>query len=134
MGFLIYVCLCSVMSDFFATPWTTAHQAPLSMEFSRQGYWSGFPFPPPGNLSNTGFEPMSSSLQADSLPLHHPGRSFLIYRVQIIILPFFLFALETIYKEYSPKYLLFTHSTKAIYCISMPCTPLDTDTQSLHIF
>ena len=87
-GFPIYVCLCSVMSDFFATPSARACHAPLSMEFSRQAYWSGFPFPPPGNLSNTGIEPMSSSLQADSLPLHHRGRPFLIYREQIIILPF----------------------------------------------
>jgi len=35
------------VSDFFATPWTIAHQAPLSVEFSRQEYWSGLPFPPP---------------------------------------------------------------------------------------
>ena len=38
---------CSVMSDSFATPWTVIHQAPLSMEFSRQEYWSGLPFPSP---------------------------------------------------------------------------------------
>ena len=39
---------CSVISDFFATPWTVAHQAPLSLGFSRQEYWSGLPCPPPG--------------------------------------------------------------------------------------
>ena len=44
---------------FFVTLWTVSHQAPLSMEFSRQEYWSGLPCPPPGNLSNSGFEPMS---------------------------------------------------------------------------
>ena len=44
-------CVCSVMSDSFATPWTVAYQAPLSMRFSRQEYSSGLPFPPPGNLS-----------------------------------------------------------------------------------
>ena len=54
----------SVMSDS-ATPWTVAHQAPLSMEFSRQGYWSGFPFPSPGDLSDPGIEPRSPTLQAD---------------------------------------------------------------------
>ena len=47
------MCVCvshSVMSDSFATPWTAAHQAPLSMEFSRQEYWSRLPFPSPGDL------------------------------------------------------------------------------------
>ena len=40
----------------FVTPWTVAHQAPLSMEFSRQGYWSGVPFPTPGDLLSPGME------------------------------------------------------------------------------
>ena len=44
---------------FFMTPWTVARQAPLSMGFSRQEYWSGLPFPFPGDLSNPGIEPMS---------------------------------------------------------------------------
>ena len=51
--------------------WTLAHQAPLSMGFSRQEYWSGLPFPPPGDLPNPGIEPtspVSPALQADSLP------------------------------------------------------------------
>ena len=43
----------------FVTPWTVAYQAPLSMGFSRQEYWNGLPFPPSGNLPNTGFEPSS---------------------------------------------------------------------------
>ena len=51
----------------FATPWTVAHQALLSMGFSRQGYWSGLPFPSPGDLLNPGIEPGSPALQADSL-------------------------------------------------------------------
>ena len=51
-----------------ATPWTVAHQAPRSMGFSRQGYWSGLPFPSPGNLPDPGIEPRSPALQADSLP------------------------------------------------------------------
>ena len=50
------------------TPWTVAHQAPLSMGFSRQEYWSGFLFPFPGDLPNPGIEPKSPALQADSLP------------------------------------------------------------------
>ena len=57
----------------FVTPWTVAHQAPPSMEFSRQEYWSGLPFPSPGNLPNPGFEPGSPALRADSLPSEPPG-------------------------------------------------------------
>ena len=49
----------------FATPWTVAHQAPLSMGFSRQEYWSGLPFPSPGDIPDPGIEPRSPVLQAD---------------------------------------------------------------------
>ena len=52
----------------FATPWTVAHEAPPSMEFSRQEYWSGLPFPSPGHLPNPGIEPWSPTLRADALP------------------------------------------------------------------
>ena len=58
----------------FATPWTVAYQAPQSMEFSRQEYWSGLPFPSPGNLPNPGIEPGSPALQADALPSESPGK------------------------------------------------------------
>ena len=51
----------------FATPWTVAHQPPLSMEFFRQEYWSGLLFPSPGDLPNPGIEPGSPVLQADAL-------------------------------------------------------------------
>ena len=51
-----------------ATAGTVAYQAPLSMGFSRQEYWSGLPFPSPGDLPNPGIEPRSPILQADSLP------------------------------------------------------------------
>ena len=55
-------------------PWTAAHQAPLSMRFSRQGYWSGLPFPSPGDLPNPGIEPGSPALQADSLLTELQGK------------------------------------------------------------
>ena len=55
-------------------PWTVAHQAPLSMGFPRQQYWSGLPFPSPGQLSNPGIKPRSPALQADSLPSEPPGQ------------------------------------------------------------
>ena len=55
-------------------PWTVAHQAPLSMEFSRQEYWSGLPFPLPGDLPDAGIEPRSPALQADSLQSNQRGK------------------------------------------------------------
>ena len=58
----------------FATPWAVAHQAPLSMEFSRQELWSGMPFPSPGRLSNPGIKPRSLTLQEDSLLSEPPGK------------------------------------------------------------
>ena len=58
----------------FSTPWTVACQAPLSMGFSRQEYWSGLPSPPPGDLPDPGIEARSSALRADSLPSEPPGK------------------------------------------------------------
>ena len=60
--------------QLFATPWTLAHQAPQSMRFSRQGYWSGSPFPSLGDLPNPGIAPGSPALQADSLPTELQGK------------------------------------------------------------
>ena len=57
----------------FCAPWTVAHKAPLSVEFSRQECWSGLPFSPPGIESDPGIEPTSPALQADSLTLSHLG-------------------------------------------------------------
>ena len=54
--------------QLFATPWTVAYQAPQYMEFSRQEYWSGLPFPSPGDLPNPRIEPGSPALQTDALP------------------------------------------------------------------
>ena len=51
----------------FAAPWTVAHHAPLSMEFSRQEYWNGLPFPPPGDFPNPEIEPVSLSLASPAL-------------------------------------------------------------------
>ena len=57
------------MSDSLQPPWAVAHQAPLSMGFSRQEYWSGLPFPSPGDLPDPGIKPRPPALQADSSPL-----------------------------------------------------------------
>ena len=56
------------------TLWTVARQATLSMEFSRQEYWSGLPCPSPGDLLNPGIKPRSPVSQADSLPIELPGK------------------------------------------------------------
>ena len=56
------------------TPWTVAYQAPPSMEFSRQEYWSGLPFPSPGDLPDPGIKPGSPALQADALSSEPPGK------------------------------------------------------------
>ena len=55
--------------QLFATPWTVTHQAPLSMGFFRQQYWSGLSFPSPGDLPDPGIEPRSSTLQADTFTI-----------------------------------------------------------------
>ena len=68
--------MCLVAQSVFATPWTVARQAPLSVEFSRQEYcWSGDPFPSPGDLPNPGIKPRSPALQADSLPAKLSGKA-----------------------------------------------------------
>ena len=58
----------------FATSWTVAYQAPQSMGFSRQEFWSGLPFPSPRDLPNPGIEPGSPTLQVDALPSEPPGK------------------------------------------------------------
>ena len=80
------VCVCVSVSvcvqlslscvQLFVTPWTVTHQVPLSMEFSRQEYWSWLPFATPGDLPNSGIKPYIWCLlhwQEDSLPLCHLG-------------------------------------------------------------
>ena len=80
------------MSDS-ATPWSVARQAPLSMAFPRQEYWSGLPFPSPGDLPNPGIEPGSPTLQADDLLSEPPGKSHfsrgtseLVFQVKEVLL------------------------------------------------
>ena len=65
----------------FATPWTVAYQAPPSMGFSRQEYWSGLPFPSPGDLPYLGIEPGSPTFQADTLTSEPPGKPHELIKV-----------------------------------------------------
>ena len=69
---------CPTLCDPLPHPtWTSAHQALLSMEFSRQGYWSRLPFPSPGDLPDLGIKPGSPASQADALPSELPGKPYI---------------------------------------------------------
>ena len=76
----------------FLTPWTAAPQALLSMEFSRQEYWSGCLFTSPGNLPNPEIEPGSPALQADFLPSEPPGKPISLSDFQFIPLYIYMWA------------------------------------------
>ena len=70
--------------QLFTTPWTVVYQALPSMEFSRQGYWSGLPFPSPGDLPNPGIEPGSPALRVDISLAEPPGNPY--YHRPIVII------------------------------------------------
>ena len=74
----MFVLSCSVMSDSLTTPWAVAHQAPLSMGFSRQKYWSGLPFPPPGDPPNPVTKPVSPVLAGGFFTTELPGKPILL--------------------------------------------------------
>ena len=78
------ICCCYLVAKLwpalFETPWTVGLQAPLSMEFPRQAYWSKLPFPSPGDPPDPGIEPTSPKLQVDSLPVRHLG-NFIVLSV-----------------------------------------------------
>ena len=75
----------SVVSDS-ASPWTVARQAPLSMEFSRQEYWSGWLFLSPGDLLEPGIKSRSPTLQVDSLPSESPEKPLFLLAGCLIII------------------------------------------------
>ena len=92
-----------------ATPWTSASQASLSMGFSRQEYWSGFPFPSPGDLPNPGIKPRCPALQADSLLFVSPRKpniyrnTYMNYSMKYVtahILPIQFWLFEAKYGKY----------------------------------
>ena len=72
--FLLLWFICSSMSNSFATPWTMALQAPLTMEFPRQEHWSGLPFPSPGDLPKPGITPESPALVGGFSTSGPPGK------------------------------------------------------------
>ena len=71
---LVYIYMLLTCVWLFVTPWTVAHQAPQSLGFSRQEYWSGLPFPSPGELPDPGIEPRSPALRADALTSEPPWK------------------------------------------------------------
>ena len=94
----VYVYVCVVLSRFsciqlFVTPWAVACQAPVSMEFSRQEYWSMVPFPPPGDLADPGIEPMSPSSPAGRFfttePPGEPNYLLLVVNLSTLASSFF---------------------------------------------
>ena len=70
--------------QLFVTPWTVACQAPLSMGFSRQGYWNGLPFPSPGDLPNPEIEPMSPALAGGFFITEPPGKFSFNFSINVI--------------------------------------------------
>ena len=75
----------------FATSWTVAHQASPSMGFSKKEYWSGLPFPSPGDLLDPRIEPQSPALQADALPSEPPGKMTCIVSLRHFFFPVSIF-------------------------------------------
>ena len=71
---LLLLFSCSVMSNSFANPWTTACQSPLSMGLSRQEYWHALPFPSPGDLPNPGIKPACPALASGLFTTEPPGK------------------------------------------------------------
>ena len=91
----------SVMSNSFVTPWTVAHQAPLSVGFSRQEYWSGLPCPPPGDLPYPGIKPVSLAFPALAgrfFTTRAPGKPKVCYEASLIKMAWY-FCMTTGTKE-----------------------------------
>ena len=82
--------------QLFVTPWTVAYWIPLSMGFSRQEYWSGLPFPSPGDLPDPGLEPRSPTLQADALTSEPPGKHYFERRLDFPPNSFSLFPIKLV--------------------------------------
>ena len=96
-----------------ATLWTVAHQAPLSMEFSRQEYWSGLPFPSPGDLPDPGIEPGSPALQADSLPTKLQGK--VTYRSLSTSIPISIYSFPILFLPGNCKFFPYICDSGSIF-------------------
>ena len=83
------------MLDSFETPWTIACQAPLSMEFSQEEYWSGLPFPFPGDLPIPGIKPTSPALAGRFFTTESPGKQIGIYLKLLLVTAFSFYKVKT---------------------------------------
>ena len=103
-------------------PWTVAQQAPLFMEFFRQEYWRGWPFPFPGDLPNPGIEPRSPALQADSLPSEPPGKPE-VYKTckerQVWLIEWKKQSIETVPGEVQMCSVIFGGKINSVLCHSI---------------
>ena len=86
--------------QLFATPWTVAHRTPLSIGFSRQEFWSGLPFPFPGDLPDPGIEPRCPALQADALTSEPPGKPHIYIQKCCLVTKMFSTLCDTM--DFSP--------------------------------
>ena len=103
--------------QLLVTPWTAAYQAPPSMGFSRQEYWSGLPFPSPGALPDPGIEPKSPTLQADALSSEPPEKPVISWLRRVNLLEHWIYQLSK--GEIKLRVLLYFLSIYAItfmYC------------------
>ena len=104
----------------FATPWTVAYQAFPSMGFSRQEYWSGLPFPSPGDLLNPGIKPGSSGLQADSLPSEPPRKPCLsIFKLGCLFSYYRIFRFFNIYFDFSIRDMICRNDSPSMWLFSL---------------
>ena len=78
---LLLLFCCQVVSSYFSTPWTIVHQAPLSMRFPRQEYWTGLSFPSPGDLPNPGMEPELAGRFFTTEPPGKPPIAIRVYQL-----------------------------------------------------
>ena len=101
------------------TPQTVASQAPLSMAFSRQEYWSGQPFPSPGYLPNPGIKPRSPALQADSLLSEPPGKPKDIGMDSLSLLQEIVLTQESNQGLLHCRWILYQLSYQGLFLVSM---------------
>ena len=136
----IYMCICiyvcewvsdshSVISDSL-WPMDSNSQAPLSMECSRQEYWSGLPCPSPGNLSNTGVKHGSPTLQADSLPSETPGKPIYVCMLNHV----WLFATPWAVVRQALRSWNFPGKNTAVVCHALLQGMFPTQGPNLHLF
>ena len=113
-----YLCVCtqSLSGLDSATPWTVAHQASLSMGFSRQQYWNGLPFPSPGDLSHPGIQPESPSLASGFLTTEPPGKPHCATQDVSFLVCFLNFYFRT-FKDFKSILHLLTFSFCPSLCV-----------------